>query len=312
MATPFLAVNWTDFMNENAKSLTQQQRKLVLGVSGYHGINPLILIDKVLMEQESNPASSKISDDAFLYHLEEIANATEIFHEVIDVSSEKEKDNTATSAIWSLLEKDDAGLHDFVVKYNKLFDKTGLSHNFDDISAKEVGEKRGSGIQWPWEGRMRTGACHPSSGRGYRKSSLDPQDGSRWGGSTPWVTAAHDGWAYPTSSCGITIYSQSGFQTAYYHLENIQVRNGQYVNAGQRIAKWARTVRQALCSGGSSTGPHLHFTLRNYYGQEKSLTGQIISGYTITATSINFGYVWDCKYCNFQKGGRKFCPRDWI
>ena len=308
MATPLFTVNWTDFMNENAKSLTQQQQKLVIGVSGYHGINPLILIDKVLIEQESNPASSKISDDAFLYHLEEIANATEIFYEEIDAASEKKKYNTATSAIWSLLGKDDATLHDFVVKYNKLFDKTGLSHNFNDSSDNEIGFKRT--MQWPWEGRKSTGACHPNSGRGYTKSSLDPQDGLRWGGITPWVTAAHNGWAYPTSKCGITICSFH-FQTSYYHLENIQVRWwGQYVSAGTRIAKWATTLSQATCSGGSSSGPHLHFTLRNFFGFRKSWNNQIISGYTITATSTKYGYEWDCNHCNFQKGGRKFCPTD--
>ena len=313
MATPLLTVNWTDFMNENAKSLTQQQRELVIGVAGYHGINPLILLDKVILEQESDPSSSKINDDAFLFHLEEIANATELFHEEIDASSDIEKTNTATSALWSLLEKDDATLHDFVVKYNKLFDKTGLSHNFSDSSASDVVTRRWDGIQWPWEGQMRTGACHPSAGRGYIASSLDPQDGTtRWGDNPPWVTAAHNGWAYPTSRCGITIYSQSGFQTAYYHLENIQVRNGQYVNAGQRIAKHARTIRQALCAGGASTGPHLHFTLRNYYGQEKSWNNQIVSGYTISARITNYGYEWNCNNCNFRKGGRMFCPNQML
>lgn len=56
-----------------------------------------------------------------------------------------------------------------------------------------------------------------------------------------WVAVDHDG----------------GWRTGYYHLEDIAVADGQQVTAGTRLG----SVGNALPCGGSSTGPHVHFTL---------------------------------------------------
>jgi len=299
-------------MDENAQFLTQQQRNHVLGVSGYHSINPLILIDELMVEQESGPAALELSDQAFLEHLEEMANSTEILYEETERASEKPKSNSATSALWNLMGKDDTKLDHFVSNYNKLFDKTGLSSSdFNDNSNDGIENRQRNGLQWPWKGSMSTGACHPTSGRGWIASSLDPQDGTRWGGNAQEVTAAHSGKVFVYASCGLKIYS-NGFQTGYYHLDNIRVRNRDYVSAGQVIAKAANNIRQATCSGGWSSIPHLHFTLFDYYGHEQSWNNQIISGYRINARITNGGYEWNCNNCNFQKGGRKYCPHSQI
>ena len=53
----------------------------------------------------------------------------------------------------------------------------------------------------------------------------------------------------------VTVKHDNGLRTGYAHLNKILVKKGQRVNAGQRIALSGNT--------GASTGPHLHFTVKN-------------------------------------------------
>ncbi|HWM03089.1 MAG TPA: M23 family metallopeptidase [Actinophytocola sp.] len=55
----------------------------------------------------------------------------------------------------------------------------------------------------------------------------------------------------------VTIDHQEGWRTGYYHMENIQVGEGQQVAAGTVLG----TIGNALPCGGSSSGAHVHFTL---------------------------------------------------
>ncbi len=52
----------------------------------------------------------------------------------------------------------------------------------------------------------------------------------------------------------IAVQHTNGFQTRYTHLNEILVKNGQIIQAGEIIAKVGST--------GRSTGPHLHFEIR--------------------------------------------------
>ena len=74
------------------------------------------------------------------------------------------------------------------------------------------------------------------------------------------IKAAHEGYVILTSSkgdYGKHIKIENGYlQTLYAHCSKILVKEGEYVNVGQEIAKDGST--------GNSTGPHLHFEiLRN-------------------------------------------------
>jgi LasA protease len=55
----------------------------------------------------------------------------------------------------------------------------------------------------------------------------------------------------------VTIDHQEGWRTGYYHMENIQVGEGQQVAPGTVLG----TIGNALPCGGSSSGAHVHFSL---------------------------------------------------
>ncbi len=63
------------------------------------------------------------------------------------------------------------------------------------------------------------------------------------------------GWAYGGYGNMIMIDHNNGYQTLYAHLSALFVHCGQGVNRGQ-------TIGNAGMTGGTSTGPHLHFEVR--------------------------------------------------
>lgn len=101
------------------------------------------------------------------------------------------------------------------------------------------------------------------------------------------VAAAHDGVATVFSQCFVLITHDSGWMTGYYHLNNITVANGQQVRAGQIIAEYANTPAVALCNGGHSDRPHLHFSLR-FNGTHMPLHDNVFSGYRVNSGAFDY------------------------
>mgnify|MGYP001588050244 CR=1 FL=1 len=131
-----------------------------------------------------------------------------------------------------------------------------------------------------------------------------------WGGDTSpyWVAAMQSGTARVWSSCGMTIVHPNGWVTDYYHLDNIQVTDGSFVERNDRIANYADNEAQATCSGGWSSGPHVHMSI-SYEGSGVSVHS---SNVDFTAFSHNEGvgdYDSNCNtswYNHYTEG--KVCP----
>lgn len=107
------------------------------------------------------------------------------------------------------------------------------------------------GFSWPLTGTF-------TSGYGQRNGRLHAGQDIAVPIGTP-VRAAKDGtvvFAGEASGYGIAVYVEhdGGVVTRYAHLSRLDVRRGQQVRRGQRIAASGNT--------GRSTGPHLHFELR--------------------------------------------------
>jgi len=107
-------------------------------------------------------------------------------------------------------------------------------------------------------------AGRPSSGYGLRMDPIQGKEVNHPGfdlaatSGTP-VAAAAGGTvvhAGPASTYGnlVTVRHENGFETRYAHLSAVEVNVGDPVQAGQEIGKVGST--------GHSTGPHLHFEIR--------------------------------------------------
>lgn len=92
------------------------------------------------------------------------------------------------------------------------------------------------------------------------------------------VRAAREGWVWRSSQCPnyVRVDHADGWQTGYYHVKNERVTNGQYVERGQQLGE---TSSLTGC-GGWSSGPHVHFTLKQN-GSYVNIAGHDIGGWTI-------------------------------
>lgn len=151
------------------------------------------------------------------------------------------------------------------------------------------------------------GGSHTHTGSGsYPQSSLDMGLTGSWGDDISHikVTAAASGVVKKHSSCYLEIMHDGGWSTTYYHLSNIQVADKTRVEANQALANYASNKQQALCNGGHSTGPHLHFSVKRD-GQHIHLDGHELSRYIVHTG--RHSYDSDCSYFWLSMRGAKQC-----
>jgi len=120
--------------------------------------------------------------------------------------------------------------------------------------------------------------------------------GSVWGMDTSsmWVAAAAAGTPTKISPCYFKIVHSNGWETNYYHLENIQNYAGS-INQNDKIGVIANTLAEATCSGGAASGPHVHFTLK-HNGALVAINGTPLSGWYVHTGRWNYdtspSYMW--------------------
>ncbi len=126
-----------------------------------------------------------------------------------------------------------------------------------------------------------------------------------WGSDTSGdvVAAAHDGEVTVYSSCYVQVQHPNGWATRYYHLDEVTVRTGEHIRAGDPIAIYASAYDQAICQGGHSNLPHLHFALLRD-GSYASLAGVALSGYLVHPGRQS--YDADRDHMWLQKRGSRF------
>jgi len=149
------------------------------------------------------------------------------------------------------------------------------------------------------------GGLHSTNGSSSDPlSSIDfsPDWGLHWGANTSnyWVVAPANGTPQKISSCLVRITHSGGWQTSFYHIGNIQTF-GTSISQNDRIGNISGNQSQALCDGGSATGPHLHFSLL-YNGAYVSINGTPLSGWVIHGGS---NYQSDPAHMWLERGGIK-------
>jgi len=116
-------------------------------------------------------------------------------------------------------------------------------------------------------------------------SSMDFFTGGATCSSPPYlyaVSAASGTTERPGSyTCWLEIDHGGGWETSYYHLQNLAPPAS--VNRNAALG----TIACEICAGGYATGPHVHFSLK-YNGAYTSLEGVELTGWTIHVGSVAY------------------------
>ncbi len=97
------------------------------------------------------------------------------------------------------------------------------------------------------------------------------------------VHAAREGIAYLACANFVLIRHLDGWETGYYHLNNIAVSNEQFVSRGQYLGD----ISSLSGCGGTARGAHVHFTLR-LNGVFQETNGRDIGGWTVQEGSAPY------------------------
>lgn len=146
--------------------------------------------------------------------------------------------------------------------YYKMYLEYGDKEYCSEIYSFTYGTKD-DGWKWPLEGQI--------FGRGFdgnhKAIDIPAPTGTAVYAAKPGTvvcssTASADA-SYKCPGCGYTgagyhvvLRHSDGYHSFYDHLSSVNVANGAYVNAGQKVGEVGST--------GNSTGPHLHFAISSY------------------------------------------------
>ncbi|MET1256176.1 pre-peptidase C-terminal domain-containing protein [Aliikangiella maris] len=300
--------NIENYLNDRAPHLAPYA-ETISHWAGYSSISPKVLISLIEFKTGlvSNENSQSISQP-----FGELSAETSFREQTRDVAMKlagiyyQNRDNGSlqaanTSSIAQLLgdqqlsasESGKSTSETFAETYHKLFSDNLTSssslNSQQNPSIMAVPPSNYLQLPYPVGDSWRYGGAHSNTGSGTVYSSLDLHNGGQWGSNLShlWVKAAAPGTVKVHSSCNMEIIHADGWSTQYYHLDNIQLSNNQSVNRNQSIANMASNKNQALCQGGSSTGPHQHFSLKRN-GSFVSLQDVRLSGFRVNVGTSNY------------------------
>jgi LasA protease len=304
--------------------------------AGYSSISPKVLI--ALMEQQSGIVTrNRIRGNAMTRPFGKLSRRNGFSQQVEDVAEQlrvivySQRDaeilakaqgkvavahnplrtlyqNTGESASSAAL----LGQAQFAATYGALFNETWGAKAKPSLIDSDVVALAGpaSGflrLPYPVGASWHVGGAHTNTGSGsYPMSSLDMSLGGGWGSNQSGVrvSSSASGTFKRHSSCFAEIVHSGGWSTTYYHMMNLQYATNAVVGQSVFIGNPANTQAQALCNGGSSTGPHQHWSLK-LNGSHYHLNQVTLSGYLITATGTS--YDTNCSRFYLVKGGLKYC-----
>lgn len=310
-----------------------QYAEVISHWAGYSSISPRVLL--TLIEQHSGLLSRPASRAAINRPMGALSAYSGFNAQVRDVAdqlarrlyepaaheaaSEFGRDAAPAAPLRALLANASGSEAEFVATYQRLF---GFSFDLESARALRVSKEAGAAapdaslagppagfLQFPFPigDSWHVGGAHTNTGSGnYPMSSLDMSKGGGWGSNQTGVrvSASAAGTFKRHSSCFAEIVHSGGWSTTYYHMDKLQYNTGAAVAKNAFIGNPANNQAQALCNGGSSTGPHQHWSLKSN-GAWQHLNTVILAGWTITATGSS--YDTNCNRFYLTKNGVKKC-----
>ncbi len=302
--------------------------ELIIDRCGLHSLNPKLIA--LLLDMSNTLADSRLANeaarrnriDAFIQGVARMgdlgrARANEVAKAMPrsnSLESATPSDDAGIEAVARTFVPGDASLQTLSARYAARFG--ALSHPKSAVIAPAAAPA--NFLRLPWtlgQNGWSFNGVHTTSGSctvapcASPQSSIDFSLGwPAWGADTSAakVLAAHDGVVTKFSGCNIRVANANGWATNYYHLSGALVNTGDTVYVGQPIAIYANNQAEALCQGGSSTGPHVHFSLL-FSGAHSAIDQSEMSGWKVNATTVTRDYDSTCARMYLTRDGITSC-----
>lgn len=322
----------------------RSQSEVISHWAGYSSISPKVLI--ALMEQQSGVVTrARIRGNAMAHPFGKLSRQNGFNNQVKDVAQQLQaivdsQRNSAAAAktqgkafisenplqvLYAKAGESESsavvlGDAQFSSTYAAIFNETLSAKVAPDLFSEKITANAGFStgvvnlwLPYPTGQSWWVGPAHANNGSNNAiMSSLDMNQGSnKWGDdqTNNRVMASAKGTFKRHSSCFAEIIHAEGWSTTYYHMDNLQIADGVAVLKGAYIGNPAKSSKQALCGGGTSSGPHVHWSLKQNSAFH-SLDGLSLSGYIVGAKSTisydddctkSFLYFYPKYYCAYVK-----------
>ena len=305
-----LTVDWEYLVEHYLPFLSQQRKNTILHVSGQFGINPLLILGKVIQEKNDAIHYAMKSDADFRISMKSFANNLSRFDHDFDAETIQIETSSLEYSLRKSFYNNEGLINNFLRichtisrRYDLLVQASTTDKN-NQPNAFKRNEDNKIGLELPFASSecWQLGSTHfgaqvtESSATNGKMSAIDmaPSLFQKWGvpfdylSSNGEVYSAHSGHVKIHSECAMeVIHDQSTFSTYYSHLDLNDIDNGVFIEQGENIGRISLDDKSSNCrcdwpqkSFLCSTGPHLHMELRRN-GKPESLQGHVISNIRI-------------------------------
>ena len=303
-------VDWPEVVKEIAPFISFRDRNTLLEICGTDAMSPALLLSTAIYYKKEKKTS-------FRNHIEgmSVRLMQSFFNSTRRSREQKQKENDATHAISLFVNKDYKQMNELITILKAVkIEAIKYQETSNEVSSDSQQIKRGTGdettLRFPFkmsECWMMSATHHSNeqcSMKSCPKSSIDLAPNLfmgfgydfRYFQSQGEVVAAHSGYIHIHSPCKLQVKSRQ-FTTFYSHIR-ISAISGQYVRAGERLGfiEIEREAANCNCEVEAgrtecSTGPHLHWEVRDKENRPIDLDNMIVNGFQIHTgdDSYDFG-----------------------
>ena len=293
-------VEWPKLFHDAAPFVSFTDRATLLEIAGTDSMSPALLLSVAIHYKREKKNNFKT------YMEEKSVKLMNAFYNSTNRTQEqREKENDASHTVSLFVDKDVTQMNELIAILKTIkVEATNYRKKTDERSAGSNRIKRGEGVETTLRLPYKTTECWMMSAthhanqqcvaRSCPKSAIDMAPSLYMGygyqfsyfKSNGEVLASHSGYIVVHSPCKLQVTSTL-FTTFYSHI-SVERKSGEYVRVGDRLGviQIDRATSNCNCEvekGNTecSTGPHLHWEVRDAENKPMDLDGMTISGYKI-------------------------------
>ena len=310
-------VKWDSVVKEVAPFLSYTDRYTLLETAGTDALSPALILTAAIYYKNEKRTSFKNHIESMSVRLMQA-----FYNSTGRTREQKAKENDATHTISLFVGQDLKQMNEIIAILKAVkIEAIKYQTTSNEISSHSTSIKRGTGdetsLRFPfndYECWMLSATHHSNeqcSARSCPKSSLDLAPNLfmgfgydfRYFESEGEVVAAHSGYIHVHSPCKLQVKSPK-FTTFYSHIR-ISKRSGDYVKAGDHLGYIEIEREAANCNceveagrTECSTGPHLHWEVRDLGNKPLDIDGMLVSGFEIHTGSESYDFGCPSEECH--------------